>query len=584
MNIFNKLKQNLDTILDQLKAEKILPREVVYKGVTVEPPRDASHGDVAINAALVLAKQAQMNPRELAEKIAAKLQALDIVEKLEIAGPGFINLTLSQSFWQQRIPEILKAKGAYSASKAADSAKVNIEFVSANPTGPLHVGHVRGAVFGDALANLLEKVGYDVTREYYINDSGVQIDALGRSSHLRYRQALGEKIDGIPEGLYPGDYLKPVGKALAKEFGEKYKNAPEKEWLALFRKKSVDAMMDLIRGDLAALGITHEVFFSEEALQQSDRIPESIEYLRGKDVIYEGVLDPPKGKKPQGWEPRKQTLFRATKFGDDVDRPIAKSDGSYTYFASDIAYHYDKFQRGFLNQIVVLGADHGGYVKRLQAALDAMSGGKGSLDVRLCQLVKLFREGKPIKMSKRSGEFIALREVVDEVSSGVVRFIMLTRKNDAPLDFDFAKVREQSRDNPVFYVQYAHARAHSVFRKAIEQMPKLKVGDKALAQADITKLEDPSEIALIRVMAAWPRLVEAAAEAHEPHRVAFYLYGLASEFHSLWNKGNDNPALRFVIEGDERLTLARLAMVKAASIVIAEGLGILGVEPMQEMH
>ena len=584
MNVFNILYENLEKVLKALQKEKALPAAASFEGVAVEPPRDAAHGDVAINAALVLAKQARANPRDLAEKIAEKLANLEIVEKTDIAGPGFINLTLTESFWQGCVSGILKAEGDYGASKIGKGGKVNVEYVSANPTGPLHVGHVRGAVFGDALANLLSKVGYAVTKEYYINDAGVQVDALARSAHLRYREALGEKIGDIPEGLYPGDYLVPVGKTLAKAFGDKYKDAPEKDWLDAFRQKAVDAMMDLIRRDLAALGIEQEVFFSEASLHTSGRVAEAIEFLRKKGVIYEGVLEPPKGKKPEGWEPREQTLFKSTDFGDDVDRPIAKSDGSHTYFASDIAYHYDKYKRGFLDQIVVVGADHAGYVKRLKAALAAMSGGKGSLDVRLCQLVKLFRGGEPVKMSKRAGDFVTLREVVDEVGPDVTRFIMLTRQNAAPLDFDFTKVREQSRDNPVFYVQYAHARAHSAFRRAGEVLPKLDAGDKALAAADPSSLADASEIALIKALAAWPRTVEASAEAHEPHRIAFYLYDLASEFHSLWNKGNDNPGLRFVIEKDPGLTLARLALVKAVSLVIAEGLGILGVEPMKEMH
>ncbi len=464
MNIFNTLQEHLQRILRDLQGETVLPGELDFSGVSVEPPRDKSHGDVAINAALVLAKKAGLNPRDLAEKIAEKLRQDQEVKTIEIVGPGFINVTFFNTFWQVRVHDILKAEKKYGASKIGAGEKVNVEYVSANPTGPLHVGHVRGAVFGDALANLLDKVGYQVAREYYINDAGAQIDTLARSVHLRYREALGEKIDKIPEGLYPGDYLVPVGEALAKKYGDKFKHAPEDQWLAPFRDTAVPAMMALIKEDLAALGIYHEVFSSETKMHGAGEIPEAIDFLRKKGVIYEGILEPPKGRKPESWEPREQTLFRATDFGDDVDRPLVKSDGSYTYFAADIAYHYDKFKRGYMHQIDVLGADHGGYVKRIQAAVKALSDGKADMDARLCQMVKLLRGGQPVKMGKRSGQFVTLREVVDEVGPGVVRFIMLTRKNDAQLDFDFDKVREQSRDNPVFYVQYAHARAHSAFR------------------------------------------------------------------------------------------------------------------------
>ncbi|MEE8258834.1 MAG: arginine--tRNA ligase [Sphingomonadales bacterium] len=584
MNVFNTLRDTLDGILGEMKGEGSLPEDISFKAVAIEPPRDKSHGDVAINAALVLAKAAGKNPRELAEIIAKKLEALEFVGGVDIAGPGFINLKLTPAFWQGRVPDILKSNKAYGASKAGGGAAVNVEYVSANPTGPMHVGHVRGAVFGDALANLLEKVGHKVTKEYYTNDAGVQIDALARSVHLRYREALGEEIFNIPDGLYPGEYLIPLGKKLAKKYGDKFKEAGEGDWLKIFKKASVAAMMDLIRGDLAALGIRHDVFFSEQSLLDSDLVAKTIGTLKKKGLIYEGILEPPKGKKPEGWEPREQTLFRATDFGDDVDRPLVKFDGSYTYFASDIAYHYDKIQRGFMDQIVILGADHGGYGKRIQAVVIALSEGKARLDAKFCQLVKLYRGGTPVKMSKRSGHFVTLREVVDEVGAGVLRFIMLTRKNEAPLDFDFEKVKEQSRENPVFYVQYAHARAHSVFKKAAEIMPALATGLDELQNADFSRLVDPAEIDLVRTLAVWPRTVEAAAEAHEPHRIAFYLYDLASEFHALWNKGNDDPDLRFVIEGDDALTLARLALVRALALVIAEGLEVLGVEPLKEMH
>ena len=584
MNIFNTLQEQLQAILGDLQDQKVLPGGLDLSAVAVEPPRDKSHGDVAINAALVLAKKARLNPRELAGKIAQKLRQDQAVKAVDIVGPGFINVTFFNSFWQARVNEILKAGKKYGGSKIGKGEKVNIEYVSANPTGPLHVGHVRGAVFGDALANLLEKVGYKVTREYYINDTGAQIDILARSVHFRYREALGENIGDIPEGLYPGDYLKPVGQVLAKKYGEKFQDAPEEEWLAPFRDVAVPAMMALIKEDLGLLGIHHQVFSSETKMHSAGEILEAIDFLKEKGVIYQGVLEPPKGRKPEDWEPREQTLFRATEFGDDVDRPLVKSDGSYTYFAADIAYHYDKFKRGYLHQIDVLGADHGGYVKRLQAAVKALSDGQADLDVRLCQMVRLLRGGQPVKMGKRSGQFVTLREVVDEVGPGVVRFIMLTRKNDAQLDFDFDKVKEQSRDNPVFYVQYAHARAHSAFRKAAEYFPEKGLEIKALTGADAALLEDPSEIDLIKAMASWPRVVEAAALAHEPHRIAFYLYDLASEFHSLWNKGNDDPGLRFVIEGNQALTLARLSLVRALALVIAEGLELLGVEPLKEMR
>jgi len=584
MNVFNTLHESLTALLEGLADAGLLPKGLSYKGIAVEPPRDKTHGDIAINAALVLAKQAGVNPRDLAQKIVDEFSKIKGVKKIEVVGPGFINVTFDPAFWQAQVPVILKAGKTYASSEMGGGEKVDVEYVSANPTGPLHVGHVRGAVFGDALASLLEKVGYDVTREYYINDAGAQIDTLARSAHMRYCEALGDKIGDIPEGLYPGEYLMDLGKTLAAEFGDKYRGKPEDTWLDIFRDKAVAAMMDLIRDDLKELGIKHDVFFSEKSLHTTGRVKEALEFLKEKGVLYEGVLEPPKGKKPEDWEPREQTLFRSTDFGDDVDRPLIKSDGSYTYFASDIAYHYDKFMRGFKNQMVVVGADHAGYVKRLKAALDAMSGGEGDLDVRLCQMVKLYKGGEPYKMSKRAGTFVTLRDVVDEVGPGVVRFIMLTRKNDAQLDFDFDKVTEQSRDNPVFYVQYAHARSHSAFRKARELMPTLNTGDANLAKADVAKLTDEAEVDLLKTLAAWPRMVESAASAHEPHRLAFYLYDLASEFHALWNKGNDDPSMRFVLEENKDLTLSRLAMVRAVGRVIAEGLEVLGVVPLEEMH
>ncbi|MEE8295473.1 MAG: arginine--tRNA ligase [Sphingomonadales bacterium] len=608
MSLTNTLAWNINKTLGDLRKEGLLSAEIFPMDWSigpfeyfipselepVSPTKDSAHGDLTTNVALILSKKVGKPPRELASIIGDRLKKIEMVDRVEIAGPGFINVFLRKEFVQDCIKQILAKAGHYGdwdiptgrfgKKVSPEQRKVNLEYVSANPTGPLHVGHVRGAVFGDALANLLEKTGYEVTREYYINDAGAQMDTLARSVYLRYLEALGEDIGDIPEGLYPGDYLVPVGQAFAKEFGDKFKNQEEANWLDIFREKGTAAMMDLIRADLEVLGIEQEVFFSESSLHTSGLVPEAIEFLRKKNVIYEGVLEPPKGKKPEGWEPREQTLFRSTDFGDDVDRPLVKSDGSHTYFASDIAYQFDKFKRGFKNLIVVVGADHVGYVKRLKAALSAMSGGEGYLDVRLCQMVKLYKGGAPFKMSKRAGTFVTLRELVDEVGPGVVRFIMLTRKNDAQLDFDFDKVTEQSRDNPVFYVQYAHARTHSAFRKAKEIFPELKTGLRKLLWADLTLLSDQGEINLIKKLLDWPRIVFTASEAHEPHRIAYYLQELAGEFHSLWNKGNDDPDFRFVIEGNGSLTLARLTLVKACSLIIAEGLELLGVEPLEEMH
>lgn len=584
MNIFNHFKDIVKATIKELSGSGALPEGLDLSAVGVEPPRDPSHGDIATNAAMVLAKAAGASPRDIAEKIATALRGAKDVASVEVAGPGFINLRLDNSFWQARVPEILLDGLGYGDSKMGGGEAVNVEYVSANPTGPMHVGHVRGAVFGDALASLLAKAGYDVAREYYINDAGAQIDVLARSVYLRYQQALGVEIGDIPEGLYPGDYLIPVGEALAKKHGEAWLQQPEEVWLEPVRMAATKAMMRMIREDLHMLGIDHNVFFSESDLVASGRIDEAIEMLREKGLIYEGVLEPPKGKKPEDWEPRPQTLFRSTEFGDDVDRPLKKSDGSHTYFAADIAYHYDKAKRGFMHQIDVLGADHVGYVKRLGAAAKAATDGKGHVDVRLCQLVRLFRDGKPVKMSKRTGTMVTLKELVEEVGKDVVRFIMLTRKNEAPLDFDFTKVVEQSRDNPVFYVQYAHARAHSVMRKARESLPEMNLSSVGLAKADVSLLTDPAEVALIKGMAGWPRMVETAAEAHEPHRIAFYLYDLAAEFHTLWNKGNDDLSLRFIVESDTERTRARLAMVMALATVIRSGLEVLGVDAVEEMH
>ncbi len=559
--------------------------------VVVEPPKDPTHGDMATNAAMVLAKEAKAKPRELAEKIAERLRAEDVVASVDVAGPGFINLTLRVTVWTETLRAILRAGDAFGQSTIGAGEKVNVEYVSANPTGPMHVGHCRGAVFGDALASLLQLAGFDVTREYYINDAGAQVDVLARSAFLRYREALGENIGEIPEGLYPGDYLKPVGQTLAAEHGKALLAMPEAEWLPVVRTKAIAMMMEAIKGDLAALNIAHDVFFSERSLiaKGNNRVAETIDFLRAKGDVYEGRLPPPKGAPVDDYEDREQTLFRATNFGDDVDRPLLKSDGSYTYFASDIAYHKDKFDRGFHNLVDVWGADHGGYIKRVEAAIKAVTDGKATLDVKIVQLVKLLRNGEPVKMSKRSGDFVTLREVVDEVGKDAVRFMMLYRKNDAVLDFDLAKVIEQSRDNPVFYVQYGHARGHSIFRTAREEVLHGLPEDEGarlsyLASAPVERLIDPAEASLLRKLAVYPRTVEAAAAAHEPHRIAFYLYDLASEFHALWTRGRDLPYLRFIIKDDAEMTKARLAMVQGVVTVLASGLGVLGVGAPNEMR
>jgi len=585
MDVFGDFTGRVVAAVEALVSEGVLPAGLDTSRVVVEPPRDPSHGDLATNAAMVLAKAAGMKPRDIAEKLAERLTAFDDVVSADVAGPGFVNLSLADNYWRAQLDALVRAGADFGRSQVGAGEKVNVEFVSANPTGPMHVGHCRGAVFGDALAGLLQFAGFDVTREYYINDAGSQVDTLARSAFLRYREALGEDIGEIPEGLYPGDYLVPVGKALAEQFGSDLKDKPEAEWLPIVRDITIDAMMAMIRGDLEALGIRHEEFFSERSLSKPvDKIAETIADMRGRGLVYEGRLPPPKGQLPDDWEDREQTLFRSTDFGDDVDRALMKSDGSYTYFASDIAYHRDKYERGFLSMINVLGADHGGYVKRLQAAVKAISDNEASLDVKLCQLVKLFRGGQPVKMSKRSGEFVTLREVVDEVGRDVVRFIMLTRKNDAPLDFDFEKVTEQSKDNPVFYVQYAHARAHSVFRNAAEAYPDVAFPITSPGADGLSALADPAELALIKTLASFPRAVETAALAHEPHRIAFYLYELASAFHGLWNRGKDLPQLRFINAEDRASTLARLTLVQAVALVLSSGLGMLGVEPLEEMR
>lgn len=588
-NLFAVMHERVLAANEALMAAGALPQGIDLSRVVVEPPRDASHGDMATNAAMVLAKDAGKKPRELAEAIAEKLRTEDLVAKVDIAGPGFINLTLKPQAWTQALRDAIEAGEGYGRSRIGGGEKTNVEYVSANPTGPMHVGHCRGAVFGDALANLLAYAGYDVTREYYINDAGAQVDVLARSAFLRYREALGETIGDIPEGLYPGDYLKPVGEALAKEYGQKLHNLPEAEWLPIVRDKTVAMMMAMIREDLAALNVRQDVFFSERSLTgQTDEVAATIRGLTEQGHIYEGRLPPPKGAPVEDWEDREQTLFRATDFGDDADRPLMKSDGSYTYFASDIAYHKSKFDRGFRSMIDVWGADHGGYIKRMQAAVKAVTGGKGDLDVKIVQLVKLLRDGQPVKMSKRAGEFVTLREVVDEVGRDAVRFMMLFRKNDAVLDFDLAKVIEQSRDNPVFYVQYGHARGHSIFRMAREAFPDLPADAPArsalLRGAPLDRLDDAAEVSLMRKIALFPRLVEAASVAHEPHRIAFYLYDLASEFHAQWTRGKDLPHLRFIIQNDRQLTLARMALVQGVLTALSSGLAILGVSAPEEMR
>ncbi len=592
-NIFADVLARVVAATDALIAAGTLPAGIDRSRVTAEPPRDPTHGDIATNAAMVLAKDAGLKPRDLAEAIAGKLRDDGQVEKADVAGPGFINLTLKPAAWMAALRSAVAAGTDYGRSDAGGGAPVNVEFVSANPTGPMHIGHCRGAVFGDALASLLKLTGHAVTREYYVNDAGAQVDALARSAYLRYREALGEDVGAIPEGLYPGDYLKPVGALIAKTFGAALKNEPEAQRLSVVRAIALEQMMLAIRQDLAALGVNQERFFHERTLVFQDEagansidfVARTIDWLRQRGLVYEGRLPPPKGAPVEDWEDREQTLFRSTQFGDDVDRPLMKSDGSYTYFASDIAYHRTKIERGFRTLIDVWGADHGGYIKRMQAAVKALSDGNAQLDVKVVQLVKLLRAGEPVKMSKRAGEFVTLREVVDEVGPDAVRFMMLFRKNDAVLDFDLAKVLEQSRDNPVFYVQYGHARAQSVFRNARAAFPDLPRDIVGLARtANLDGLADPAELSLMRRIALYPRTVEAAAAAHEPHRIAFYLFDLASEFHALWTLGNASPHLRFIIQNDRQLTEARLVLVQGVATVLASGLKLLGVAAPDEMR
>ncbi len=586
MNIFADVEARVIRALEVLKSEGKLPADLALPEIVAEAPRDASHGDVAVNAALVLAKAARMKPRDIAEALKGKLEAASDVSKIDIAGPGFLNISFKPEVWHGLIRTILKAGETFGGGSVKGKPKLNLEYVSANPTGPMHVGHCRGAVFGDALANLLAFAGYDVTREYYINDAGGQVDVLAKSAYLRYREALGDNIGDIPEGLYPGDYLKPVGQALATEHGPSLVNMPEERWLPIVRSFAISKMLDMIRDDLAALNITHEVFFSEASLTQggTDKVRAAIDALRAKGLIYEGKLERPKGHDDDEWEDRTQTLFKSTTFGDGEDRALQKSNGSYTYFAGDVAYHYDKLKRGFNHMVNVFGADHIGYIPRMKAAVAALSDKHAHLDIKVVNLVKLFKNGEPFKMSKRAGTFVTLRDVVDEVGKDPVRFMMLYRKELEPLDFDFAKVTEQSKDNPVFYVQYAHARSASIFRNAKEQMPALVLSVQALEKADLSVLTDAGEIDLVKRLAAFPRLMAGAAEAHEPHRIAFYLYDLASALHAQWTRGNDSPHLRFIQSNDGVATSARLALIAATKTVINSGLEVLGVEAPEAMR
>ncbi|MEX1662411.1 arginine--tRNA ligase [Thioclava sp. 15-R06ZXC-3] len=581
MNLFSDIRAAVIAALDVMVAEGALPEGLDFANVAVEPPRDALHGDMASNAAMVLAKPANRKPREIADALAAKLVADARILSADVAGPGFINLRLAPTLWSDLTRNVVQTGAAYGRSDLGQGVKVNVEYVSANPTGPMHVGHTRGAVFGDALASLLDFAGYDVTREYYINDGGAQVDVLARSAYERYREACGLEPE-IREGLYPGDYLIPVGEAIKAKYGRDLLDKPEEVWLVDLRGFATEAMMEMIRGDLASLGVKMDVFYSEKSLYGTGQIEAALKRLQDLGLIYEGVLEPPKGKLPEDWEEREQTLFRSTQFGDDVDRPVKKSDGAWTYFAPDIAYHWTKIERGFDLLIDVFGADHGGYVKRMKAAVAALSEGRVTLDIKLIQLVKLFKNGEPFKMSKRAGTFVTLRDVVEQAGADVTRFHMLTRKNDAPLDFDFAKVLEQSKDNPVFYVQYAHARVCSVLRKAAEAG--WDMSDARLAKAELSTDLHVAELSLVKKIAEWPRLVEVAARANEPHRVAFYLYDLASDLHSLWNRGHDDASLRFLQEGDEAASSAKIALARACAVVISSGLAILGVTPAEEMR
>ena len=578
MNIYAHYEHEIRTIISDLADAGSLPQGLDVSRLTCESPRDDSHGDLASNAAMVMAKQAGMKPRDLADVIADKLSHVDGITGVDIAGPGFINMRLDPMMWVSRVHDVRAAGLDWGKTDMGHGHHVNVEYVSANPTGPLHAAHARGAIIGDAMAALLEKAGYTVTREYYINDAGTQVDTLARSAFLRYREALGDDIGEIPQGFYPGEYLKETGRKFAEEHGDTWRDRDEAEWLPVIRAFAIDDMLVGIKHDLNRLGIKMDIFSSERALVDGGMVDKAMQTLGDKGLVYEGVLEPPKGKTPDDWEPREQTLFNSTQFGDDIDRPLKKSDGTWTYFASDVAYHLDKLSRGSERLINIWGADHGGYVKRMQAAVSALSGQPKALDIRLCQLVNLMDQGKPVKMSKRAGTFVTLSDVLDSVGKDILRFIMLTRRSDQSMDFDYAKVTEQSRDNPVFYVNYAHARAQSVLRSA-----KADHNLTPDSSADLSLLKDDAEIALIKMMASYPRFVESAAEAHEPHRIAFYLNDLAASFHALWNKGRDNPDLKFIIDGDDAVTSARLCMVDAAALVIRSGLAMLGVDAAEEM-
>ena len=575
MSLYAQYAALLDGVLDELVAGGTLPAELERRNVTVEPPRDPTHGDLATNAAMVLAKGAGTNPRALAEAIKPKLEALPPVTSVEIAGPGFLHLRLTADAWRDELRPILRDGESYGLSAIGKDERVNVEYVSANPTGPLHMGHCRGAVVGDSLARLLEAAGFRVTKEYYVNDAGAQVDTLARSVHLRYREALGEDIGDIAEGFYPGDYLKPVGAGLAAEFGAQYVNAPEEQWLDLFKRRSVEAMLDLIRHDLALLGVHHDLFASERKVQESGAVDRALKVLDERGLVYRGTLPPPRGKTIEDWEPKELLLFRSTQFGDDQDRPIKKSDGSWTYFAADTAYHLQKLENS-RELVNIWGADHAGTIKRTQAAVEALAG-RPALDVKMVQMVRLLRDGELVKMSKRSGSFVTLAEVVEEVGRDVVRFTMLTRKNDAQMDFDFAKVVEASKDNPVFYVQYAHARISSLKRKAAD------AGVDLAREANLDLL-DEEELALVKRAAQYPRVIEGAALAHEPHRIAFYLYDLAAEFHALWNRGNDDPDRRFLVENNPQLSRARLELALGIGQIIRSGLDLMGVTAAEEMR
>lgn len=590
MNVFSIFRDHIISALHDLATDGIIPKNVLLDAVTAEPPRDSSHGDISTNAAMVLAKSAGMKPQDLARVISDRIQDVSGVDQVSIAGPGFINIRLCRSVWYDVLRQALRAGASFGDSDLGSGHAVNVEYVSANPTGPMHVGHARGACVGDALANLLQKAGYEVTKEYYVNDAGGQIDVLATALYGRYLVACGaigqDEFDRrlvAKEIQYGGEYLADTAQALKEQDGDRWVHAPEQEWRPALRAFGIDRMMRLIRDDLSALGVCPDIFSSEKVIVDARRVEEMEKELISRDLVYVGVLQPPKGKMPDDWEPRPQTLFRSTRYGDDVDRPLKKSDGSWTYFAGDIAYHYDKYQRGFLKMIDIFGADHGGYVKRMQAAVQAISDGKASLDIKICQLVKLMDEGEPVKMSKRAGTFITLRDLIERVGKDVVRFIMLSRKNDIPLDFDYAKVTEQSRDNPVFYVQYAHARASSVRRHFSTLFPDVDLSASALAGTDLSLLSDPDEMILIRLLGGWPRLVESAAEAGEPHRITYFLGEVAAGFHALWNKGREHTHLRFLDPDNPQISMARLALVQGVMTVLASGLAVIGVEPAEEM-